>query len=316
VAWVLLFVLLHVVSPYIDRALLLNAEREPLFTSNGRALIWHQAVAGIVDSPWLGYGWNQTPTAQMAGALTYPGESTFIYAHNVLLDIIAWNGVPLGLILIGLGGYWFFTRIYRVMGLDASYAMACLLPFVLHSLVEFPFAYAYFLLTAGLMMGVVEASMGFPKGLRISRLWSGSLLVVWTAIGACMAYEYLLIEEDFRVSQFENLHVGKTETSYRVPDIWLLSHMGAMQRASRQPPVPGMTEQQLDDLRRASSRFPHGALGLRYALALGLNGDPAGARHMMAVVHGVYGNKFYDAAKAAWVEKAEKYPQLRAINLP
>lgn len=314
--WALLFVAATALLPYASQAVLIGGGRPSLSTTSDRILIWLQTLEGIRQAPWLGYGWNQTASAQMAGALAYPGEMTFIYAHNVLLDIVVWNGIPLGLLLIGLGTYWFCTRIYRVASLKAIYAMACLLPFTIHSLVEFPFAYAYFLLAAGLMMGIVEASMGPARGWQISRRWSGAALVVWTVIGAYMVYEYLLIEEDFRVVRFENMHVGKTEATYQVPDLWMLSHMTTMLKVARQPAVPGMTAQQLDDLRRVSSRLSWGALNLRYAVALGLNGDAAGARRMMAVVHSLYGENFYSAAKAVWSETADQYPQLKSVSLP
>lgn len=316
VVWVLLFALANVVSPYLDQALFLNAEREPLFTSNGRTQLWLQILAGIAKSPWLGYGWNQTQTAHMVGALAYPGTVTFSYAHNILLDIIAWNGVPLGLLFVGLGGYWFCTRLYRVSGLNASYAMACLLPFTVHSLVEYPFAYAYFLITAGLMIGVVEASLGLQNGRRIKKSWVGSLMAVWAVVGSYMVYEYLLIEEDFRVVRFENLRIGATQDSYQVPDVWMISHLATMLKVSRQPSVPTMTALQLSDLHQVSSRFPNGSLNLRYALALGLNGDPDGATLIMSTIRNLFGEKYYDDAKLIWRENVEKYPQLKTVTLP
>lgn len=314
-AWALWFIAATALLPYVNELLLIGGGRTTLSTTSDRVLIWLQTLEGISQAPWLGYGWNQTSSAQMVGALAYPSDITISYAHNVLLDIVAWNGIPLGLLLIGVGIYWFCTRTYRAVGLEASYAMACLLPFTIHSLVEFPFAYAYFLLVAGLMMGIVEASMGPARGWQISRRWSSFILAVWVMIGAYMTYEYLLIEEDFRIVRFENMHVGKTEASYQVPDVWMLSHMATMLKVARQPAVPGMTAQQLDDLRRVSSRLPWGALNLRYAIALGLNGDAVGARHMMAVVHAMYGERYYSAAKAVWSETADKYPQLKAVAL-
>jgi O-antigen ligase len=313
-AWALLFIAATALLPHASQALLISGGRITLTTTSDRILIWLQTLEGIRQAPWSGYGWNQTSSAQMVGALAYPGDITFSYAHNVLLDIVAWNGIPLGFLLIGLGFYWFCTRIYRVVGLEASYAMGCLLPFTIHSLVEFPFAYAYFLLVAGLMMGIVEASMGASNGWQINRRWSGSALAVWVVVGGYMTYEYLLIEEDFRIVRFENMHVGKTEASYQVPDVWMLSHMATMLKVARQPAVPDMTAQQLDDLRRVSSRLPWGALNLRYAIALGLNGDAAGARHMMAVVHSLYGEGFYRAAKDVWKDTADQYPQLGKLN--
>ena len=316
VAWMGLFVLMSLASPYVDQALLLSVDREPLFTVNGRTLIWLQALEGIRSAPWTGYGWNQSFSAISVGAIDHPGVLIATYAHNILLDILAWNGVPMGLALIGLGGFWFCSRLYRVSGIAGTYAMACLLPFTLHSMVELSFAYAYFLLAAGLLMGVVEASLTGTGAWKLRRYLVGSALAIWVIVGICIAYEYMLIEEDVRVTRFQNLRVGATDAAYQIPEIRLLSHMAALQRATRLQPVSHMTAQQLDDLRRAVVRFPGGGLALRYAMALGMNGDPAGALRMLTVIRGVYGTAFFAEAKQIWFEQAEKNAELGAIELP
>lgn len=316
VGWVLLFAALSFLSPHVDSALQIYTDHEALFSANGRMLIWSQAIEGIRHSPWLGYGWDRTFTAISVGALTYPGELVSTYAHNVLLDMVVWNGVPLGLILIGLGAYWFCTRLYRVTGLAGTYAMACLLPFTNHSMVEYPFAYAYFLLSAGLLMGFVEASMADARVWKIPRFWVASTLAIWAIVGCVIAYEYLLIEEDTRVTRFENLAVGTTDAVYQPPKIYLLTHMAALQRATRQQPAPHMTAPQLEDMRRAVLRFPTGGLTLRYAMALAMNGDPHGARQMMKVIRGLYGEQYYISAKEVWHQKAEKYTELKLFDIP
>lgn len=313
--WVLLFAIMHLLSPVVDRMLFLSVEREPLFTLNGRTQIWLQTLEGIRNSPWTGYGWNQTFSAISVGSLAHPSGLVATYAHNLLLDVLAWNGLPIGLILIGMGSYWFCSRLYRVTGISGTYAMACLLPITLHSMVELPFAYAYFLLAAGLLMGVVEASIATTKEGQTRRMWIGLALSTWIVIGAAIAHEYLLIEEDVRVTRFESLRVGVTEESYQPPRILLLTHMAALQRATRQQPSPHMTERQLLDMRHAVARFPNGGMALRYAMALGMNGDPSGARDMMAVIRALYGETYFAAAKNIWNDQASRYPVLRTIRL-
>lgn len=316
VAWVVLFFGATVLFPRIDAAVAFATPRASLTTVNDRVVIWQQVADGISQAPWLGYGWNQTVTATMAGAAAHPARTPATYAHNVLLDLLAWNGVPLGVLLIGLAGYWFCTRLWRVTNLSGGYAMACLLPIVVHSLVEYPFAYAYFLLTAGLMMGVVEASLALHHGWRVRRLAFGLALAAWSVVGVAICREYLLVEEDLRVTRFENLRVGATETSYRMPRIHLLTQMAAMESAVRYQPVAHTDAQRLEALRQVAWRFPTGSLTLNYAMALALNGDPAGARHMMATLRGLYGERYYLAASDMWRDKATQHPELRALSFP
>jgi len=284
---------------------------------NARLTIWKQVINGIAESPWWGFGWNQTPTAHAAGSLAVPGSGTYTNAHSVILDIVAWNGIPLGLLLTAAVAYWFVSRMRGASHVNAVYAMACLLPFAVHSMVEFPFAYAYFLIAAGLMVGIVEATHTDSKTIRVGLRWVGCVLALWVAVGSYMIYEYLLIEEDFVIVRFENLRTGKTPADYKVPRIWMLSHMGAMLKAARQQPEPGMSPQDLDNMRRVSSRFAYGAVRFRYALALGLNGDPLGATKQMAIVRGMYGDFYYEACTSALRQlQAEKYPELSRVLTP
>ena len=314
--WLLSFGLMVLLLPYVHDLLLMSSGRPVSFGDSARITIWKQMLSGIAQSPWVGFGWNETPTAHAAGSLAVPGSITYTNAHNVVLDLLAWNGIPLGLLITGACAYWFWSRIANAGSSSAVYAMACLLPIAVHSMVEYPFAYAYFLIAAGLMVGIIEASHPGVRTLKLKLWWVQSSLAVWLVVGGYMAYEYFLIEEDFRIVRFENLRIGQTPAEYKVPDVWMLSHMAAMLKAARQQALPAMSADDLENLRKASLRFPYGSLALRNALARGLNGDAAGATRQMAVIRGMYGDHYYQAAVSVLRTEQEKYPQLSQVMTP
>ena len=319
VVWVLGYILGNLILPYLAELLLMGGGRsiESLTHTNDRWIIWQQVVHGISVAPWVGYGWNQTTEAQMAGALLVPGDLPVTYAHNFVLDMLAWNGLQVGLLLTVVIAYWFVTRILRVRGATGVYAMASLLPFAVHSMVEYPFAYAYFLLTAGLLIGMVEACTPSVEVIKLNLWMSRSVLILWMVLGSYLTVEYFSIEEDFRVVRFENLKIGQTPADYEQPQIWMLSQMAALLKALRFVPEPNMSFQSLKDLSHVAHRFPIGTVNLRYALALGLNDNPAGAALEMRLIRGMYGEADYQRAKSTFrgYEK-EKYPQLSAVELP
>jgi O-antigen ligase len=314
--WAVCFFIGTLALPYLSEALLLGDVRGVTSTEaiSQRWRMWQQVGYAMMQSPWVGYGWNQTPTAHAAGAIAFPGDFTYTNAHNFVLDLLVWNGLPLGLLLSGSIAYWFFTRIQAISCVNAVLAMACLLPFAVHSMLEFPFAYAYFLITAGFMVGVVEAAMVPARtiDIKVSWIWCfGALLV---SLGSYLTYEYFLIEEDFRIVRFESLRVGQTADTYEIPHVWMISHMGVMLKAARQVAEPNMKKADLENLRKVALRFPYGAVNFRYALALALNADPVGASHQMAVIRGMFGETYYMACKAELqrLEK-EKYPQFADV---
>lgn len=316
--WLALFCTAALSLPVVNSALLLEGDRQiELLNNNGRVAIWLQTLHAVYESPWVGYGWNQTPVAQAVGALHSPGDLAFTNAHNIFLDLCAWVGLPLGL-LIAMGfGYWFYSRARLVHSTGAIYAMAMLLPFLVHSMLEFPFAYAYFLLMAGLLMGVVESDFVTNRRFLVPRPVAAVGLAVMIVVGGYAAYEYLLIEEDYRVARFENLKVGRTPDDHVRPDIVVHTQLAAMLAALRQPAVPNMTSEQVERLRKVSLRFGARSMVYRYAVALGLNGQPAAATRQMQVFRGMFGERAYQMFKFQLRElQAEKYPELAAVLLP
>lgn len=318
-SWLVGYLLALQLLPWVHEFLMMAEGRNlSLVRDNGRIIIWKQMLGGILESPWVGYGWLQTPTAHAAGAMQHPGSMTYTNAHNVVLDVLAWNGVPLGMALTLACMHWFLSRVWTMREVSALCAMACLLPVAIHSLLEYPFAYSYFLLAGGLMVGVVEAFRSPVSFVAIPRRLSLVFLASWFMVGAHVIYEYIQVEEDFRVVRFENLRIGQTPKEYQPPqNIWLLSHLGAMLNAARQEAKRDMTRDEVENLRKTSLRFPYGSLALRYALALGLNGQPEMAARQMQVIRAMYGDFYYQAAVSVLRSlESEKYPELAKVVTP
>lgn len=316
--WILAYFVCLLLLPDLFDILLMQGNRSMNPGSDSaRIVIWKQMISGIMQAPWFGYGWNGTSAAHAAGSIAVPGSLTYTNAHNVILDIVAWNGIPVGLFLTAISCYWFLSRVLKIQKLNAVYSMACLLPIAVHSMVEYPFAYSYFLVTAGIMVGVVEASHPRIATFRLRPGWLGGILLAWFALGGYIIHEYLLAEEDFRIVRFENLRIGTTQADYKVPKITLLSNLGSMLTAARQQPTRNMSSEELLNLEKTSLRFSYGSLALRNAIALGLNGNPERASRQMAVIKGMYGEFYYRSAVSVLRElERDKYPELAKVITP
>ncbi|WP_168408055.1 O-antigen ligase family protein [Acinetobacter indicus] len=120
-----------------------------------RLKIWFQLIEVIKESPWIGYGVNQTSIAQTKLSSTYPVAIWVEYAHNIVIDIIIWFGIPFGVLIL-----YFLTKLFLIALLkissDKVYCIFFILnSFAVHSLLEYPFAYAYFIIPFGLFMGYI-----------------------------------------------------------------------------------------------------------------------------------------------------------------
>jgi O-antigen ligase len=313
------FVIAAVLSlPHINQAALLEQGRQISFIDgNGRILIWQQSLAAISSSPWIGYGWNQSSVAQFSGATQYSGDLFISNAHNIFLDLILWTGVPVGLFLIFAILYWFLSRIWHIESDIAVYAMACLIPFALHSLVEFPFAYAYFLITAGLLIGLVESSVTQTisfDGIRF--LFLKVVFFVMVLCGLYGSHEYLFIEEDYRVARFESIKMGNTPVWYVRPTVLVNTQLAALIAALRQKAAPDMKPQEIENLRKVSLRFGARSILFKYAIALALNDRGEESSRAIKSMRNVFGEQFYRGARAEWLKKSIEYPQLNKISFP
>jgi hypothetical protein len=134
--------------------------------SSSRFAIWSNTLALIAQQPWTGVGFGEF---NLAWTLTpFPGRPTafFDHTHNLPLQLLVELGLPLGgavlaLLLLALGQG--FVRAWRTEGESGAAARAAMLMVTmigLHSLLEYPLWYSYFLLPAAWAWGFALAQSG------------------------------------------------------------------------------------------------------------------------------------------------------------
>lgn len=315
--WILVLAMFAAVLPQLSIAFELAGHRPvSLFDNNGRWLMWKQIISGIFESPWIGYGWDHTPAAQMAGAIHFPGFLATGYAHNIGLDAMAWLGIPLGVGICALGAYWLISRARKVCGQVPVFAFALALPVFVHSLFEFPFAYAFFLLPVGIMIGVVEAFHPKAGAMRMSRRWILALSLSLGALGYQIAREYIPAEEDFRFLRFEAMRMGSTPQGHSRPEFLILSQIEALLDVGRTKPMSGMSSEQIERIRFVTVKYSWAPPALLYAAVLEANGLHDQAEHQMRVIEGMYGKVYYAGAVSRIEELRKEWPDRASASRP
>lgn len=282
-----------------------------------RLQVWPQLLRAMVMHPWTGWGIHQVAAAHNAVADAYGVSAPFSYSHNLVLDLALWVGVPLALLLVGLVVVWLWQRACAANQLLPWYGLAVALPLGLHSMLEYPFAYAYFLAPVMFLLGVVDASLGGKPLLRIGAKPATALLLVTTVVLAWSMVEYLEIEEDFRVARFESLRVGSPPLEHQRPKVILFDQLGVLLDDARITPTPKMSSEEMRVVKDAALHYPWSATQYRYALALALNGNPVEAARQIQVIRRLWGEQLYEGVKKQIDELAtSQYPELRQLKLP
>jgi len=166
--------------------------------SSSRWGIWSNTLALIAMHPWAGVGFGEF---NFAWTLTpFPGRPVafFDHTHNIVLQFAVELGVPLALTVLALLAWAMFAALRAALDArsDANPAQAPLrraavvmvLMILLHSLLEYPLWYAYFLLPAafafGLALGRPSANVAGP---RDGTAREATRVPTWSLVAASLA---------------------------------------------------------------------------------------------------------------------------------
>lgn len=280
----------------------------------GRLLIWQALLDALWASPWLGYGWSQVSRAAMVGTQQhYVGEAMLRNSHNVVLDLLLWNGIPLGLLLIGIVVWWFVRRLRDCADAERWLLLVGVGVVAVHALLEYPLEYLYFLLPVGLMVGAVEGLAGEAKPWRIPRAALWAPLAVLAGFTAWVAVEYTRIEEASR--QGLMLMAGYARSA-DAPDARLLDgpreYIVFWKTAAR----PGMSADELKWMRDVVERSPSPPALLRYAAATGLNGRALDSAATLTRLCNMHRPSRCEEGRTSWHQLQSQYPALLAVPYP
>lgn len=292
---------------------------QAMLSGGGRWIVWPQLWDAVLLHPWAGWGLREVSTAHNAVAHAYSVSEPYSYSHNFVLDMALGMGLPLTTVLVSAAVYGLWRRISAVQSLNAWFCLAAIVPVLVNSMLEFPYAYAYFLVPVMFLLGRLDAEVVGQAGGQIKRGLASAIFIIACALGAGTVIEYVEIEEDFLVARFEVLRIGQKPEAHVQPKIHLLTQLRALLKGARLVPKPDMEISELELARRMAMRFPWPATQNRYALSLALNGQPEEARRQLQVMRAQYrhNERIYASVKEKWLEMAQtQYPQLRDTELP
>ncbi|HAV56443.1 MAG TPA: hypothetical protein DCX45_02675, partial [Acinetobacter junii] len=149
--------------------------------------MWMQILHAIAERPLFGYGWNQTSIAVVESIEFNTVQVWFNSAHNIILDLLIWNGVPLGVLIVGYLSLWLLWLNKTAKDSTSIIAIMMVCAILIHAMLEFPQRYAYFLLPMGFLLGLIQAQTPQLKGITIKKnvvrcVWLISvivLLLIW-----------------------------------------------------------------------------------------------------------------------------------------
>lgn len=287
---------------------------ERLQSGGGRLRIWAAMADGLMQSPWVGYGWSQASIAGLAGSLHhFTGESMLRNAHSLPLDLLIWNGIPLGLLVMGLAGLWWWQAVKQTVCVERAVVLAAVGLISLYSMIEFPLESFHFLVPFGLLVGALEGWSDAREPARAPRVALAFAVVCVAALAARVAIEYLDVEN---ASRNGRMRAAGLAASAVLPSTILLDEPVEYIRFWFTQARAGMPETDLRWMRKITARNPSPPSLLRYATATGLNGQPEMAAKTLIQLCNMHRAKRCDEGRKSWGHLQQNFPCLSTIPFP
>lgn len=265
--------------------------------ASGRLELWWQMIQAISVGPLWGYGWSQVSLAQVVATPLYSVQIMTEHSHNIVLDFFIWNGPVLGAFFVAVIAFGVVSVAMRARSVESGLVVFVLMALLIHGLFEFPLEYEFFLAPLAVLVGGTLAEqqsssackrLYVPRFLFIAALCGGSILL-------CAFWrEYQVIAKDYTLMRYETARIGELRATNSAPNVVLLSQLREFTRFARTRPFEGMTESELEWMRKVSHRYPYYLSLRRYALALALNGQFDQALRQLSIIRGLYGEAVYE----------------------
>jgi O-antigen ligase len=205
-----------------DGAIVTASERlAQTFSIEQRPAIFRKASLMFLSAPALGVGFRQFGIHSFQ-LDSHAGEHGFTdNAHNLILHVLAEFGV-LGLLVLLLGAVpWVLGALRQPRTPALWWVLALAGVLAIHSMVEYPLWYAFFLGVAAIVLGLGEPrTLEFPLregSLRRARLALWSTLLLGGLVFAQVVRDYLLLE-NFLAFRYRYVHAS-AELNKRAADM-------------------------------------------------------------------------------------------------
>ena len=281
--------------------------------SETRPQVWALFVDAIQQRPWFGYGWGQIARAHLEVAENHPPLNIlFSHAHNIILDLILWCGLPLALTVCAALSWWIFRNFRAIKRPEDVLLFMFVVVVINHAMLEYPLSYAYLLLPLGMVIGVLDVRLE-ARSWEVGGRWIVvSIWVASTLLLSLIIRDYFRVEASYLALRFEFANF-QTSRPKEPPNVLLLTQLREMIRYSRFEPYRGMTNEEIEWMLSVASLYPGAGIIHKLAAALAWNHRPEEAQLWLRRMCKMVPAEQCDAVRQAWINQALNDAELKAV---
>ncbi|EGG93381.1 hypothetical protein IMCC1989_1272 [gamma proteobacterium IMCC1989] len=305
-AWVFLsYCVCFLILSYIKQSLSVMEDsgiREVVVYDKARLSIWYESIKAVVDGPVWGYGWNQISVAQILLDSPLDSVTYFRHSHNLFLDLLLYNGPILGLMLSLCIVFLAWQAFIACKTVEGWVILAIVGALFSHAMLELPLHYSYFLFPLAFLVGLMDTKRKGKLTVNKGLCTYPSILNIPIAIAAIVLL--VVMFNDYKIIQKEhyNLEVElngffeRDEINEKTDDIVLLTQYQEHLNFGRAKAVEGMSDEDIEWMKKVSHRFASPYYLSKYAKACHLNNRHEEAERVLGVVKRLFGEDMYHVA--------------------
>jgi O-antigen ligase len=218
--------------------------------------------------PWLGGGWGDYAWNQFVQTDTLGHVEMSMNAHNIVLDLLAKIGaVGLLAVLVPLT-WWAFDLRKRLCHPEVAFVSAIVAVLMVHSLLEYPLHYVFFLFPFAFALGYLDSKMLSAPSAAGAWILSGTVVLCGAALAVRLWTDYAIVERVY-VAQGG---ASKALNEHQTGGVVFLRPYATLAVAMNAPIHRETAPIALELERKAAQFYPAPAIVQRLALALAFEG--------------------------------------------
>lgn len=261
-----------------------------------RLPMWTHTLISIQDHPWLGYGWNQSSFSYLDALPKHDTPERYLSSHNIILDMLVWNGIILGSLIVGYAIYW-YARFYQLANsIESIIALMMITVVLIHAMLEFPLYYAFFLLPVAILCGIIQSEEGYGQYFKLSKAINNSIALIWLSFVLLVWRDYnASITESFEAKLYEMMRLFKEKPQfdkvtpyYAQNKIFLLDQLKYDAEWIALNPFSKLEEDQIEIYRNLTLLTPSKYYLYKYAQLAAYNGKQEDAEYCLFLIKRIY----------------------------
>ncbi len=242
---------------------------------------WHM----ILTHPWLGVGWFGFGPEQIKIATDFSAGTYAQHSHNLVLNFAAELGLPAAIIFFFCLTWWLIKCcVSSEQTIVRRFINFIFIALFIHSMVEYPLWYSYFLIPASMLMGTMHQLRWPSEGKLVSPikilsvfLFSGAILV-----GVTMSFQRVTLGSD-RL-RLNSLGYAVDMSPTERPEITFFPQFYDYFRFVKSTVSEGMSEQEIVFSEVVCQRFGYAFMLNKLANIYALNNFPEKALKTLLVL--------------------------------